>query len=169
MPKRKKKKDRTRSRAANSKNGVSEYLKVRKSPVHGRGVFTARPIRKRAFIIEYTGRRILWSDVPEESDDARTYYFGLDNEKRVIDPTVGGNEARWINHSCDPNCEAIEDNRGRVFIEALRNIRAGEELFYDYRLTIDVPRTKEIEAESKCRCGSPKCRGHMLDLSTNKQ
>ena len=163
MPKRKKKKDRTRSRAANSKNGVSEYLKVRKSTVHGRGVFTTRPIRKRAFIIEYTGRRILWSDVPEDLDDPRTYYFGLDDETKVIDPTVGGNEARWINHSCDPNCKAIEDSRGRVFIEALRDIHAGEELFYDYRLTIDVPRTKEIEDESICHCGSPYCRGNMLE------
>ena len=83
----------------------------------------------------------------------------------MIDPTVGGNDARWINHSCDPNCHSIEDNRGRVFIKALRDIRAGEELFYDYRLTIDVPRTKEIEEESICRCGSPRCRGNMLEVA----
>ena len=150
-----------------SRNGAAKYLRVRKSPVHGQGVYTTRAIRKRAFIIEYIGRRILWSSVPEEADDLRTYYFGLDDGKRVIDPTVGGNEARWINHSCDPNCEAIEDNRGRVFIEALRNIRAGEELFYDYRLSIDVPRTKEIEKESICHCGSPNCRGNMLDLTSD--
>lgn len=167
MPKRQQKKNRTRSRASHSKNGASKYLKVRKSSVHGRGVFTTRPIRKRASIIEYTGRRILWSTIPEDLDDLRTYYFGLDEETKVIDPTVGGNEARWINHSCEPNCEAIEDSRGRVFIEALRDIRAGEELFYDYRLVIDVPRTKEIEAESKCRCGSSRCRGNMLDLTSD--
>ena len=158
-----KRKHRTRARATVSKNDAAKYLRVGKSPVHGQGVYTTRPIPKRAFIIEYTGRRILWSSVPEESDDLRTYYFGLDDGKRVIDPTVGGNEARWINHSCDPNCEAIEDNRGRVFIEALRNIRAGEELSYDYRLTIDVPRTKEIEQESICHCGSPRCRGNLLE------
>jgi uncharacterized protein len=163
MPKRQKRKSLTRSRATNSNNGASQCLKVRKSPVHGRGVFAIRPIRKRARIIEYTGRRILWSTIPEDLADARTYYFGLDDEKKVIDPTVGGNEARWINHSCDPNCKAIENSRGRVFIEALRDIRAGEELLYDYRLVIDVPRTKEIEQESICHCGSPRCRGNMLD------
>jgi len=164
VAKRRKRKTRARRRA-NSKNRAAGHLKVRKSRVHGRGLFTTRSIRKRAFIIEYTGRRILWSNVAEESDDPRTYYFGLDDEKRVIDPTVGGNDARWINHSCDPNCRSIEDNRGRVFIEALRDIRAGEELFYDYRLTIDVPRTKEIEEESICRCGSPRCRGNMLEVA----
>jgi SET domain-containing protein len=168
VPKRQPKKDRKRQRATSSNNRVSEYLKVRKSPVHGRGVFVTRPIRKRARIIEYTGRRILWSDVPEDLDDSRTYYFGLDDETKVIDPTVGGNEARWINHSCDPNCTAIEDSRGRVFIEALRDIRAGEELFYDYRLTIDVPRTKEVEQESICHCGSLRCRGNMLDLTSDR-
>ena len=167
MPKRRRK-NQTRSRARNSGNGASRFLKVKRSPVHGRGVFTTRPIRKREFIIEYTGRRILWSDVPEDLDDPRTYYFGLDDETKVIDPSVGGNEAQWINHSCDPNCKAIEDNRGRVFIEALRDIRAGDELFYDYRLIIDVPRTREIEEESKCNCSSPKCRGTMLEKPRTK-
>jgi uncharacterized protein len=163
VPKQQQRKKRTRFRVTNSKNGVAEHLKVRRSPVHGRGVFATRLIRKRARIIEYTGRRILWSDVPDDLDDLRTYYFGLDDEKKVIDPSVGGNEAQWINHSCAPNCTTIEDSRGRVFIEALRDIRAGEELFYDYRLVIDVPRTKEIEQESICHCGSPRCRGNMLD------
>ena len=167
MPKRRRK-NQTRSRARNSSNGAPRFLKVKKSRVHGRGVFTTRSIRKREFIIEYTGRRILWSDVPEDLDDPRTYYFGLDDETKVIDPSVGGNEAQWINHSCDPNCKAIEDNRGRVFIEALRDIRAGDELFYDYRLIIDVPRTREIEEESKCDCGSPQCRGTMLEKPRTK-
>lgn len=138
-------------------------LKVSESRVHGRGVFAMKPIRKGARIIEYTGRRIPWSSVPEDLDDERTYYFGLDNGKEVIDPAIGGNEAQWINHSCDPNCEAIENNRGRVFIYALRNLRPGEELFYDYRLEVDVPRTKEVEQESRCACGSSNCRGTMLD------
>ncbi|HWY52066.1 MAG TPA: SET domain-containing protein-lysine N-methyltransferase [Chthoniobacterales bacterium] len=163
MPKRQQKKNQARPRAGVSNNGASKYLKVRKSPVHGRGVFATAPIRKGARIIEYAGRRVLWSTIPEDLNESRTYYFGLDDETKVIDPTVGGNKARWINHSCDPNCEAIEDNRGRVFIEALRDIRAGEELSYDYRLVIDVPRTKEIEQESICHCGSPRCRGTLLE------
>jgi uncharacterized protein len=131
--------------------------------VHGRGVFAIRPIRKGKRIIEYTGRRIPWASVPEDLEDQRTYYFGLDNGEEVIDPAIGGNEARWINHSCNPNCEAIEDSRGRVFIYALRNIRPGEELSYDYQLVVDGPHTREIEAESKCECGSPNCRGTMLE------
>jgi len=156
-------KRRTRTRAPISKNGASEYLKVRRSPVHGRGVFATAPIRKGEKIIEYTGRRVLWSTIPEDLDDAKTYYFGLDNDKEVIDPSVGGNEAQWVNHSCQPNCETIEDSRERVFIKALRRIAPGEELFYDYHLAVDVPRTKEIEDECRCHCGSPNCRGNMLE------
>jgi SET domain-containing protein len=162
-----KRKHRPRPRATVSKNGASEYLKVCKSPVHGRGVFATAPILKGKKIIEYTGRRVLWSTIPEDLDDATTYYFGLDNDKEVIDPSVGGNEARWINHSCDPNCETIEDRRERVFIKALRRIAPGEELSYDYRLAVDVPRTKEIEDECRCQCGSPKCRGNMLELKSD--
>jgi SET domain-containing protein len=88
--------------------------------------------------------------------------FGLDNGIEVIDPTTGGNEARWINHSCHPNCEAIEE-KGRVFIYALRNLQPGEELFYDYALQVDEPITKEVAEESRCFCGSSRCRGTMLE------
>lgn len=146
-----------------TRRGRHSSLEVRKSGVHGRGVFATRPIRKGNRIIEYTGRRIPWSSVPEDLDDERTYYFGLDNGKEVIDPAINGNEAKWINHSCDPNCEAVENSQGRVFIYALRNLRPGEELFYDYRLEVDVPRTKEVEKENRCTCGSEKCRGTMLN------
>ena len=146
-------------------NRARVLIKVRKSGVHGRGVFAIAPIRKGKKIIEYTGRRIPWANVPDEADDHRTYYFGLDNGKEVIDPAVDGNEARWINHSCDPNCEAIEEWDDRVFIYALRNIKPGEELFYDYQLEIDEPITNETKAESKCCCGTANCRGTMLDLS----
>ena len=91
------------------------------------------------------------------------YYFGLDDGKTVIDPSVGGNEAKWINHSCAPNCK-VRESRGRIFIHAARNIHPGEELFYDYHLEIDddVPRTKEIEEECPCHCGSSRCRGTLL-------
>jgi hypothetical protein len=129
--------------------------------VHGRGVFATQTIRKNARIIEYTGRRVLWSSIPDDGNDAETYYFGLDNGKEVIDPSVGGNEAQWINHSCAPNCE-VREIRRRIFVHALRNIWPGEELSYDYRLEIDVARTKEIERECPCYCGSPNCRGTLL-------
>ena len=103
-----------------------------------------------------------WESVPDESDDPHAFLFGLDDGTIVIDPTIGGNEARWINHSCDPNCEAIEEG-GRVFIYALRDIRPGEELVYDYQLEVDEPRTKEVERESECYCGAANCRGTMLE------
>jgi SET domain-containing protein len=142
---------------------VTSRVTVERSRVHGRGVFAKKPFRNGDRIIEYTGRRILWSKIPDELDDPRMYYFGIGDGKWVIDPSVGGNEARLINHSCDPNCE-IRETRGRIFIHALRNIRPGEELFYDYHLETDddVPRTKEIEAEAPCHCGSPNCRGTLL-------
>ncbi len=91
------------------------------------------------------------------------YFFAIGDGRWVIDPSVGGNEAQWINHSCDPNC-VIRERKGRIFIHALQNIRAAEELFYDYHLETDadVPRTKEIENECPCRCHSPRCRGTLL-------
>jgi SET domain-containing protein len=138
-------------------------LEVRDSPIHGRGVFAIHAIRKGRRIIEYTGRRIPWENIPVNSE--HTSLFGINDGSEVIDPSVGGNEARWINHSCDPNCEAIEDDRGRVFIYALHDISAGEELSYDYQLELDEPVTETTKHESACFCGSSNCRGTMLDLS----
>ena len=140
-------------------------IQVRQSAVHGRGVFAARPIRKGRRIIEYTGRRVAWKSIPADVNGTHTFLFGINDGTDVIDPEIGGNEARWINHSCDPNCEAIEEDDGRVFIHALRNIRAGEELSYDYQLQVDEPITRAVKAESACHCGSSNCRGTMLDPS----
>ena len=137
-------------------------IEVRESGVHGRGVYATKPIPKGARIIEYTGKRILWENVPDDLADPHTSLFGLDNGIEVIDPTTGGNEARWINHSCDPNCEAIEEN-GRIFIYALHNLRPSEELFYDYALQVDEPVTREVAEESRCFCGTSRCRGTMLE------
>ena len=138
-------------------------IEVRESRVHGRGVYATRPIAKGTRIIEYTGKRMSWEDAPNDPDSPHTFNFGLDNGE-VIVPEIGGNEARWINHSCQPNCEAIEEDDDRVFIYARRNVRAGEELFYDYALEIDEPRTKELEIEHACCCGTSKCRGTMLAI-----
>ncbi len=144
-------------------------IEVRASPVHGRGVYATERIRKGARIIEYTGQRVKWKDVPADSDETHTFLFGINDGEDVIDPAVGGNEARWINHSCDPNCEAIEEVNGRVFIYALRDLQPGKELFYDYQLEVDEPVTPEVEQESACRCGSAKCRGHMLENSSGRR
>jgi SET domain-containing protein len=141
---------------------LSTLLEVRPSGVHGRGVYAARLIPEDTRIIEYTGERVSWEDAPNDEDDPHTFNFGLENGQ-VINPEIGGNEARWINHSCDPNCEAIEED-DRIFIYAMRDIQAGEELFYDYALELDEPITEESKKEHECLCGSANCRGTMLEM-----
>jgi SET domain-containing protein len=136
-------------------------IEVRDSRVHGLGVYSTRFIPKGTRIIEYTGQRTSWEDAPNDPDDPHTFNFGLTNGL-VINPSVDGNDARWINHSCDPNCEAIEHEDDRVYIYALRSLQPGEELFYDYGLELDEPITPELREEHACLCGSPKCRGNML-------
>jgi len=146
---------------------------VRTSGVHGRGVYAGRDIKKGERIIEYKGEVITWREAdrrpPSDPDDpTHTFYFSLDDGKHVIDANVGGNAARWINHSCDPNCETEEDN-GRVWIEALRDIKAGEELFYDYGLIIDERITPTLKKQYRCLCGAENCRGTMLALRRRKK
>jgi SET domain-containing protein len=137
-------------------------VEVRESGVHGRGVYAAAFIRKGTRIIEYTGERVSWEAAPDDPNDPHTFNFGLENGD-VINPEVGGNDARWINHSCDPNCEAVEED-GRIFIYAIRDIEPGEELFYDYALEIDEPITKKTKKFYECLCASPHCRGTMLAI-----
>jgi SET domain-containing protein len=138
-------------------------IEVRESGVHGHGVYAMESIPKSTRIIEYTGQRVSWEGAPNDENDPHTFNFGLDNGE-VINPQIGGNDARWINHSCDPNCEAIEED-DRIFIDALRDIQAGEELFYDYALEIDEPITEESKKKFACHCHSPNCSGTMLDIS----
>ncbi|HVF65440.1 MAG TPA: SET domain-containing protein-lysine N-methyltransferase [Casimicrobiaceae bacterium] len=140
---------------------------VRNSKIHGRGVFAARRIRKGSAIIEYKGERISWPEALERPDTDpdnpfHTFFFSLD-DGQVIDAGVRGNAARWINHSCAPNCETEEDDDGRVHIVARRSIAPGEELTYDYKLTVDGRLTKKEQAYLACRCGAPRCRGTILD------
>ena len=140
-------------------------IQTRRSGVHGKGVFAVQPLAEGETLIEYIGEIINWKEAlrrhpHDPKDPNHTFYFHVD-EKHVIDAKVGGNSSRWINHSCKPNCEADEDG-GRVFIKALRNIDAGEELFYDYGLIIDAKYTKKLLAEYPCWCGAKKCRGTLL-------
>jgi hypothetical protein len=137
-------------------------LKVRSSGVHGRGVYAGEFIPKGTRIIEYTGQRVPDGDTPDEEDNPHTFIFGLTNGE-VINAEIGGNEARWINHCCDPNCEAIEKN-DRIFIHAIRDIQPGEELSYDYALEIDEPVNRKSKKLYECVCGSADCRGTMLEL-----
>jgi uncharacterized protein len=146
---------------------------VRNSEIHGRGVFAARNLRKGTCIIEYRGQRVSWPEALERPDSDpdnpyHTFFFSLD-DGRVIDANVRGNAARWINHSCAPNCETEEDDDGRVFIYAKRRIEAGEELTYDYKLTVDPPITKADIKGYACRCGAKKCRGTMLELEKKRK
>ena len=142
------------------KRGVQ--IEVRQSGVHGRGVYTTKFIPKGMRIIEYTGERVSWEAAPDKANDPHTFNFGLENGD-VINPEIGGNDARWINHSCNPNCEAIEED-DRIFIYAMRNIQVGEELLYDYRMEIDEPITEAAKKKFACHCGASNCRGTMLEL-----
>ncbi|RKP58507.1 SET domain-containing protein [Pararobbsia silviterrae] len=143
----------------------SRRVVVRRSGVHGKGVFAASRIAAGEQLLEYKGERISWKEAlrrhPHDPDDPHhTFYFALDSGD-VIDGKFGGNSARWINHSCAPNCEA-EEVDGHVFIHALRPIKKGEELFYDYGLVVNARYTKKLLREYECRCGAPDCRHTML-------
>jgi len=138
---------------------------VRNSSIHGRGVFALRRIPKGTRIIEYKGKLITdkeadrrYSRVHEHSP--HTMLFSLEGGW-VIDATRRGNSARWINHSCAPNCD-IEEEGQRIFIEARRDIRLGDELTYDYNLQIGEKHTKTAKREHACFCGARRCRGTML-------
>jgi len=143
----------------------NNYFVVRSSGVHGKGAFALKTIRKGTRLVEYVGENI----TPEESDkryddtkvkDHHTFLFAVDKRK-VIDATFGGNEARFINHSCDPNCDAVIEKR-RVYIEANRTIRKGEELAYDYNYERTPKTTKADERLYRCLCGAEECRGTIL-------
>ncbi len=139
---------------------------TRSSKIAGRGAFATRPIRKGERLIEYLGERISHAEADSRYDDAsmsdhHTFLFTV-SRQTVIDARVGGNEARFINHSCDPNCQAVIDG-SRVFIEASRSIALGEELAYDYGYLRDGTETADDEFRVYgCRCGSARCRGTIL-------
>jgi SET domain-containing protein len=153
---------------------TTPWHEVRESPLHGMGVFAARHIPAGTRISDYKGKRI----TPEQADAMfpvnpndpyHTFFFSLSGGK-IIDGGQGGNDARWINHSCEPNCETQENSAGtRVFVVALRDIVAGEELFYDYSLVIDDRITKTLKQNYRCLCGAASCRGTMLALPEKKK
>ncbi|MGA8109736.1 MAG: SET domain-containing protein-lysine N-methyltransferase [Acidobacteriaceae bacterium] len=127
-------------------------LIIRSSAIHAAGCYTMDPIRKGSRVVEYTGPRIPKEIADEKYENSpTTYLFGIGDGSLVID---GHGTAMFINHSCDPNCET-EEADGRVWIMAIRNIKAGEELTYDYFLY------DGDDDEARCNCGSPQCRGSM--------
>lgn len=145
---------------------------LKQSPIHGTGVFARRKIQSGERIIEYKGERLYWDEALERSTKENrplnhTFFFSL-ADGRVIDGGTKGNEARFINHSCDPNCEAYENDNGRVYIYALKDIKRGEELNFSYPLIYEGRHTAAIKRLFECRCGSTSCAGTMLAPKNKK-
>ncbi len=149
-----------------TKSKLGPMFEVRNSKVHGRGVFAKRRIRKGTTILEYLGDVITndEADTRYEDKDPRdnhTFLFTVDS-KHVIDAGVNGNEARFINHGCDPNCQSTGLKK-RIWIEAIRTIQPGEELNYDYQIVRSDDDPKDVDKIFACRCGAENCRGSMLE------
>lgn len=140
-------------------------FEIRPSPIHGLGAFATRRIAAGTRLIEYAGQRL----TPDEADARypdtpgqrhHTVLFAIDDDV-VIDAAVDGNDARFINHSCDPNCDAVVDD-GRIWIETIRDVSPGEELAYDYAFELEERHTPAAKRRYPCSCGSAKCRGTIL-------
>jgi SET domain-containing protein len=147
--------------------------RVERSPVHGNGVFAERDIAPGERIIEYAGREIDWDEAQRRAERQggphnHTFFFSLANGN-VIDGGDHGNAARFINHSCAPNCEAIEEEDGRIFIYALYPIRQDEELSYSYPLIYEGRHTPAIKKAFACRCGAANCSGTRLAPKPRKR
>lgn len=143
-----------------------EPYTVKASTVHGKGVFARRRIAAGECIVEYRGERIDWTTAMGRAEASgapinHTYFFSL-SDGRVIDGASHGNAARFINHSCEPNCEPLEHADGRVYIYSLMDIERGEELSYHYALIFEGRHTAAIKRAFPCHCGAPACTGTML-------
>ncbi len=145
---------------------------TRRSAIHGNGVFAATDIAAGTRLIQYRGRLLTHAESDalygDGADTGHTFLLAV-NDDYVIDANRQGNSARWINHGCAPNCEAVieedtggDPRRDRVFIESIRDIRAGEELTYNYGIVLGVPHTRAMKQVWACRCGAPQCTGTML-------
>jgi SET domain-containing protein len=157
-----------------SKNGREPLYIVRNSRIHGRGVFAARRIRKGTRIVEYTGERISNKEADRRYDDTKmkrhhTFLFTLDSNT-VIDGAIstGGGDASYINHSCEPNSEAVITGK-KIFIHALHTIEPGTELAYDYKYERTGKNDDQLEKFYVCKCGAPSCRGSIMEPAKKKR
>ncbi|HEU4557610.1 MAG TPA: SET domain-containing protein-lysine N-methyltransferase [Longimicrobium sp.] len=144
---------------------VRERLALRRSGIHGKGVFAREFIPAGTRLIEYTGERINQEEGDrrypwEEFVPYHTLLFNIDDDL-VVDGGVGGNMSRFINHSCDPNCESSIEDR-RIYIDSIRDIAPGEELTFDYQLITQDRQTPAVKRRFPCHCGTANCRGTML-------
>ncbi len=147
------------------RSAAQPLIEVRPSSLHGLGVFALRRIPRGTRVIEYLGERISHEEADrryegKSADDNHTFLFIAD-DTTVIDAGVGGNEARFVNHACDPNCESVIEH-ARVFLDTIRTIAPGEELTYDYQIQREASDPPDIDAVFACRCGLPGCRGTMM-------
>ena len=155
-----------------SKNGKSGSTdgrlpyQLKKSPIQGRGAFASRVIKRGERIVEYKGERITSKEadrrypLPKEGEHHHTFLFELD-DGMVVDASVDGNSARFINHSCNPNSESVVEG-DRVFIEAIRTIKPGQEIVYDYNYILDEAHSPANKKLYPCACGARNCRGTIL-------
>ena len=143
----------------------NKWVKVRNSKIHRKGVFAKKDIPKDTYIIEYVGRKITNKEADKISEDETkngiVYLFEI-NKRYTIDGDVPYNPARFINHACDPNAESLND-KGHIWIEAMKDIKKGEEITYDYCLTTDDP------YDHPCKCGSKKCKGYIAKIRKKKK
>lgn len=148
-----------------------EYWFVKKSKLHGRGLFARKDIPKGTKIIEYKGTRMPPEDLPDIDESKpeahHTVIFTLDSGW-LVDASRRGNAAQFANHSCNPNCETIEENE-RIYIRSLKRIPKGSEILYDYHLYLAGPFKKEWLEDYVCHCGSKKCRKIMLNRKIPKK
>jgi SET domain-containing protein len=151
---------------------MSRSILVRRSPIHGNGVFAAADLPAGKSLVEYRGKLLTHAVADDRYSDnvetGHTFLFIL-NDHYVIDANVDGNAARWINHSCAPNCEPVlqeaadgNPKNDRLFIETTRPVKAGEELTYDYGIELAQRYTKRLKELWACRCGHRNCIGTML-------
>ena len=138
---------------------------IRPSPIQGLGAFATRFIPEGTRLIEYAGKRMTVAEADARYPDVQgerhhPFLFAIDDEV-VVDASVNGNEARFLNHSCDPNCDVVVDE-GRLWIETIRDVAPGDELTYEYGLVLRERHTPAAKRRFPCSCGAPACRGTML-------
>ncbi len=142
----------------------TEWFEVRSSPIQGLGAFATCDIPEGVRLIEYAGERLTPAQAdaryPDGDERHHTFLFAIDDDV-VVDAAVNGNEARFLNHSCDPNCDVVVDEK-RLWIETIRQVTAGEELAYDYAFVLPERHTPAAKRRYPCSCGAATCRGSIL-------
>lgn len=143
---------------------MNPFFEIRESPIQGLGAFATRAIPAGTRLIEYAGERLTPDEAdaryPDNDERHHTFLFAIDDDV-VVDAAVNGNDARFLNHSCDPNCDVVIDEK-RLWIETIRDVEPGEELVYDYAFILPERHTPAAKRRYPCSCGATSCRGTIL-------